>query len=456
MDIKKLGYDALSKVYNKVSGQEAPPYKGGWADGGQKKEPPKKREPVDRMDVLATAKGFLHDRSGKILIGTVAAAVVLAAIGAGIKTYLESRPVEVNLAEAVVFGEPEGLNGYGAISYGLDKNVLKTLMFGEQQGAADSTDTAVDAEVLDMQRDKAVDLVTAAVTLSADKVENLSNGDVVRVMAEIAPNTSFPGFIFMNGVAPCTIKGLPDGKVIDPFNDDMIGVKIEGMDGIATAELDIKGKEIYTYYLNYDLAPKDGLSNGDTVQVTISPDEEKIKELGYAIPDVRTREYEVSGLARPVSTQGEISDLILDEMTTAAQRMIREEYNAVQIDDDDQIVQSPQVVSMYFLDKSDKRESYTDRFSGLQMVNGIVITGYYAIDQYEAPKREGEETTITRWGGYYAFFFPDIVIEPDGSCVYRTDGITEKAFSFGTEEEFYSWLTGEFHGFNIEKVGRTQ
>ena len=128
----------------------------------------------------------------------------------------------------------------------------------------------------------------------------------------------------------------------------------------------------------------------------------------------------------------------------------------MQIDDDDQIVQSPQVVSMYFLDKSDKRESYTDRFSGLQMVNGIVITGYYAIDQYEAPKREGEETTITRWGGYYAFFFPDIVIEPDGSCVYRADGITEKAFSFGTEEEFYSWLTGEFRGFNIEKVGRTQ
>ena len=456
MDLNKLGFEAAQKLYNIINKSEGTPDKRELkttqksdTDGTEKKKAPKK---IDFTKGAETLKSIQHK---KLIIGGIAAVAVIAIALTGVKSYLNSRPVKVYLSSVVEFSEPEGMNGSGTITYEVSRSKLRAAMFGAPVQADPSNQEEMDrVAIYESNIQSILDMAMENIVLVADKDQNLSNGDMVSVEARFQTEgkESFKHFIFVDGVSQYTVQGLNDGSLIQPFAN--VELNISGINGYATAELNIKKKEMFTYYLNYDYAPKTGLSNGDVVTVSITPDRGKLEELGYAVPTETTKEYKVSGLSRTVESSGEISDLVLNEMYQSAERMLKEEFNAVQIDDNDLVVATPAMSTMYFLDKSDKRTPYTDWFTGLNMVNGIVVTGSYGIDSVTESRNPEEEPTITRMGGYYAFIFPNIMIDPDGTCTYDKTAMVEKVFNFTDESELYTWMTGEFQDFAIEVMGR--
>lgn len=458
MDFKKAIYNGLGAVYKKVSGESPEPYKDKKeasvnintelpAPQEETEETPKKKLQLPKVSIK---------NKKPLIIGCVAAVLLLIILG-GVKSYLNSRPIKIYLSNAITFSEPEGMNGSGTISYEIDREKLRVTMFGEPVEADPSNQEAVDnAAIYESNVKNYMDLVMDNIVLVCKKDSELSNGDVVTVEARFQTEgkDQFPRFTFIDGVSDYTVTGLEDGKSIDPFNEKNIELKITGVSGFASAELNIKKQEMYTYYLNYDFEPKTGLANGDTVTVTITPNKGKLEELGYACPSTTSKEYTVSGLNRPLESQGEITDLVLDEMYQTAERTLNNEFNSVQVDDDDLVVETPTMSTIYYLDKVDKRTSYTDFFTGLNMINAVVVTGSYGIDTVTPPSREGEEATVVRRGGYYAFIFPNVFIETDGTCSYDKTAMVEKVFNYTTEAEFETWMSTEYKDFSINTIGR--
>lgn len=458
MNIKKSIYNGLGAVYEKVSGEKPVPYK---ETTKQPKKNLQKEMPAEpSQEKKSSAKKLqktTSPRDKKKLLVAGAAVLLLAVILCGVKAYLDSRPIKVYLSSMVVFSEPEGMNGSGTISYSVSRDKLREAMFGPPTQVDQSNQEAVDnAAIYEANVQAYLDAVLPNIVLVSPKDTDLSNGDTVSVEARFQTEgkSQFEKFVFIDGVSEYTVTGLEDGETIDPFDEKHVELKISGVSGFAKAELNIKKKEMYTYYLNYSLEPKEGISNGDTVTVTITPNKGKLEELGYAVPTQISKEYEVKGLDRPLESQGEITDLVLDEMFQTAERTLNSEFNAVDADDNDLVIETPSMKSIYFLDKVDKRTPYTDFFTGLNMINGVVITGSYGIDTVEEPRYGEEEPTVTRMGGYYAFIFPNILIESDGTCSYDRTAMVEKVFNYTEDSEFESWMASEFKDFSIETVGR--
>ena len=457
MDWKGKAYEALGKIYEKVSGEKPQPYKGSSKEA--EKETSSSNESSAPLDKLDDLKGKLLDIDKKKFIiagiGLVAVIVAFCAISA-VKTSINNRPTKVYLNSIVTFSEPEGMNGYGTITCAVDTGKLLSAMYGTLQMPDQSNQDAYNnALVIKQQREAAVEEAGKYIVVTVDKTEKLSNGDTVNATVSFQTEgaSQFPSFIFAEGISSYTVEGLTNGNSIKPFDANLIKMKVDGLSGSATATLDIK-KNDYTYYLNYDWSPKTNLSNGDTITVTISPNADKLKDIGYAVPEEQTWEYKVSGLSRPLNSQDELPDVVLDEMYIYADKLLKQEYNAIKVDDNDLVVQTPTINNMYWIDLADKRTPLADYLNDIYLYNAVVISGYFRIDSIDEAAAEGEEAAVTNIGGYYAFVFQNVVIDPDNSCSYDKAEVAEIIVPANTEDDFFEWMQNYFKNCSIARIGR--
>lgn len=394
----------------------------------------------------------LHIPKKAIIIGGIALAVLLAvvcvvsAIGSRAKS-------QISLMDMVEIKLEERVDGYGRIR----------AIVNEQKLAHAISQSQIPLPK-DLTATEMAQGIAQLTQISLSQEEGLSNGDVVEIYADIdqtAVVNNFPGFRINGGKGNWTVSELVEGTYIDPFNDASISLRVEGNSGSASAYLDILGKGAYVYYLNYDWTPKKNLKNGDIVTVTVSPMSSKLAELGYAVSDKRAREFVVGGLNEVVTDPQDIPDTFLNSMVSYAEAELAKAYAAAPFQEgEDIVVTTPEITSIYFLDKADKSTAYSDWFSGLQMSNGVAVLGHFFIQDVEPVETKAQDGTVTTssevvgtLGGYYVWIFPDMVKRPGGDYGYNQGMITQRTTSYQTENECVSWLKGEFSGFAVTKIG---
>ncbi len=455
--LKKAGYTLAGKLYERLSGEEVVPYdeRNSMDEDGFKATDVKsasfhstKQDP-HKFDHAGQSFKKLA-RQGVVVV--LVAAVALVAVSA-LTSSFKNRPVKIKLEQFIQVGEIYGLNGSAELSYGMDMDALKYVMFGDDVEATSSdAESVAQAEKVNALRNEAIAALEKSILLRADKDQELSNGDVVMIQTEYHAPSGFDlsMYNFIDGSIEYVVSDLTIGTEVDPFAKESMTISVSGLSGSAVAEVTPNSKTAYTYYLNYTWSPKSGLKNGDEVTITVSPDNAKLQERGYVVlPGNMSFTYTVEGLSEPVAEVEDIPESLVDEMVSVADGQLKKAYSALMVTDDDVINTEPQIISAYFVDKADKSNPYVDVFSDLEMVNGLIVLGNFSVSQAQG---SGDSATTKEVGGYYCWIIPDIVKDTNGICVYRGDGITQKAYSYDNEQDVLRDLQRNLTGFNFTQV----
>ena len=163
------------------------------------------------------------------------------------------------------------------------------------------------------------------VVYTAEKTEHLTNGEVIKVTAELDSwykdsYTDLAAYMAQRGEKPksltgeIVVSGLYDLREYSPFQG--LSLSCSGMNGEGTASLSHDWSNDYYYYWDYTLDKTEGLSNGDIVTVTASVsgdlpiDEYAGRNYGLKITEVQ-KEFTVEGL---VVLAGSVADIDQDSL----------------------------------------------------------------------------------------------------------------------------------------------
>ncbi len=250
---------------------------------------------------------------GKIWAGIVAAVVAIVAIVV-VVTNLGST---VNLNKFLTI-ETSGYDGYGRAKASIDWEAV-----GEQYNSKMSFTGNAKKEYGNLLKlTSPAEVLSDYVRVNIENKDHLSNGDEVAYTIEVDEK--------LYEYLKCKVKSKDDSFTIedltpvgkfDAFAD--LEVSFSGVAPDGYMDMDYCGSELdsYDFYCN----ERSGLSNGDTVKVTI--DESVIancaERLGK-VPEASEKEYTVKGLSSYVKDLSEITPDALDKMKKQAEDV----YNA--------------------------------------------------------------------------------------------------------------------------------
>lgn len=229
---------------------------------------------------------------------------------------------DVDLQEYVDI-EVSGADGYGDLSASLNWDELAVQVVGEE-GVKDSLEDLDDvSDLLD-----SVQSATALskLTCSADKTENLKNGDTVTIKVENYEDAEEAYDVsFSNTEFTYTVEGLSAVSEVDPWNKVSLSCSGDIDNGYSVS---VNQDESYADYIEYDVGDYGTIVSGSAVTVTYYADEENMLEDGYAIkPDVATsKEFIVTGIDGYIQSFSEIPEDTLSEMKTKGVSLIKATY----------------------------------------------------------------------------------------------------------------------------------
>lgn len=164
--------------------------------------------------------------------------------------------------------------------------------------------------------DEVVQHDDVGLVLSADKTSELSNGDKLTV--SVVDAEEIEDICLENGIKltatskEYTVSGLDEIQDVDLFEHLTIGY--EGIAPNGKVILDTDGYDIGGYDLGFSADKPDGLSNGDTIKVTISDYTiEACGENGIN-PTPTEKEYTVEGLSSYVTDFSQIPEADIENM----------------------------------------------------------------------------------------------------------------------------------------------
>lgn len=174
--------------------------------------------------------------------------------------------------------------------------------------------------------EKLGELTALEMTINCEpaSIEGLRNGDTVTVTMTVDEEKAKElGYSFSGTKKTFTVEGLTDAIMIDPFDESIMDIVIEGTSPFATLTLNYVGSrtapEAYITYMadnQYDLA------NGDTVTITASMSE-KYTQQGYLLTR-NEMTVTVDGLQSYIT---DVSVLSADDVS-AIQQKISEYYES--------------------------------------------------------------------------------------------------------------------------------
>lgn len=306
----------------------------------------------------------------KVLIGIVAAVIVIIAVGIFINK--SSKTIDLNKYVTV---EVNGYDGYGLANLKIDWDAIekkyKSKISFKSPGAAkklkglygDTSPMTFLENNVQVQRD--------------DDGDYVSNGDKIAYTWAVSSDISN----YLN----CKLKykdgeekvsGLEKTKQIDVFND--VEVKFEGRAPEGTAYIVYHGKELDESYFTLD--PSSGLNNGDKVKVTLNDSGVNSLSIDHGeVPKETEKEYTVSGLE---STLEKLADIDKDSLKSM-QQQAEDVYNAYMAQnwENSSSLQSFTYLGEYLLTRKDGNDDYWDNNNMLYLVYKVQIRSQYA-DEY--------------------------------------------------------------------------
>ena len=273
--------------------------------GMQPQRPPKKQK---------TAEQKAKKKKTLIITGIISMLIVL--LGVAILLVLMLRTPKVDLNDYITI-ECDGYNSIGKAQAVFDEDKFyddfeDKLKF--KSGKAEENSEYSSA---------AEHLLEKYIKGSLDKSENLSNGDKIKyvwdideegVEADLKVELEYEDIDF-------DVSGLEEAETFDLFSNVVVTFDGSAPNGyvVISNENDMYPVSNWTFVAD----KPDGLSNGDKVVVSLDGGDDLIDECleeTGKIPDVLSKEFEVSGLSTFVSSKDQISADALSTMQTRAKQ----------------------------------------------------------------------------------------------------------------------------------------
>ena len=241
------------------------------------------------------------------------------------------------------------------------------------------------------------DLLERGIRCTLENNKGLSNGDKVTV--KVTADDDICKQMKMkvkDQTVTFTVEGLTQVTSFDAFAD--IEVSFGGISPNGTATLMNNSRDEACLSYTYRLDVNSGLSNGDTVTVTIDESAiDRVAEQTGKAPEVLSKKYTVSGLSSYVTELSQISDEVMANMRKEAEDI----FNAYVAKNwsSNSHMDGMTYLGSYFLTK--KPHSSTDSVNTLFLVYEVSYRNTYNEEPYEAKY-------------YYYTNYRDLYLDSDG------------------------------------------
>ena len=248
--------------------------------------------------------------------------------------------------------------------------------------------------------------LSTCVNGSLDVSTNLSNGDVVTYTWNCDDDTALSvyGYKLKYEDIEMTVEGLEEAETFDPF--DGIEIVFEGIGPNGSASVSGEPTANAAQELNYEIDKNSGLSNGDTVTVTVTmyyddPVEYCIENYGM-IPSPVSKTYTVEGLNSYITSSSEISEECLKDMQEQAEDVYNS--NVAQNWGDEETLKSFEYIGNYLLINKDS-DDYWGNSNILYLVYKAKVK-----DEYSNDGETYKETNDIYW--YICYY--DLLVDTNG------------------------------------------
>ncbi len=270
--------------------------------------PPAANTPGKGTEVVN--KMLQYVKENKKQVGIIAGIIVVVAV---IAIFLATRPLTVKL-DKYVSVEFDGCDSVGTARVHFDEKAFcddygqKIKYIGSDKSYASLIDDSACRLLLGTNIDG-----------NLDKDNDLSNGDSIvyqwhcddeEVKKNFGVRLSYKDITF-------TVEGLEEPESVDPFAE--LELEYHGIAPNAEVRLHNNSDAPYKYDLNYEAVPNSGLSNGDTITVSVPYADteefkhELLKRHGIALTQT-SKTYTVEGLEAYVSSLSGINEEMLEKL----------------------------------------------------------------------------------------------------------------------------------------------
>lgn len=373
-------------------------------------------------------KNIPQEKRKYVVAGFVAIMVLLLCLS----FLLPRKKNVILLTDYVHIDSVTGADGYGHLEYSFDSYSV----YQKLAGMDVKNDKDVEALFSEENLLKAEKIMTVlgGVTVTADKNDNLSNGDKVTLTVSFDnPTKEKLDFELRGGEISYTVEGLAEGLPFDPFSEDIISVAFTGASGSGEAIIGlVSGDDMYKA-VTYSFSNNYNLSNGDEVVLTAVFDQQYFAALGYAVPDQCSKTYIVSGLKdffRPsdglsVSERTRFEDLTMSSVLDDIARDVLTK---------DMSVLDSEFWSLYYFETKTPGTTFFDMIHGFGGHCGIMGIAKVVFE--------------SSWTGTYedVYFvaFPDCMMGDDGHLTYDEENFIVFDSPVSDETEAMDWLADQF------------
>ncbi len=182
-----------------------------------------------------------------------------------------------------------GADGYGKVSLDVDYSDLEDDVIDALGDDSSKKERAAAMELAD----------SVKFEITSDKLENLTNGDVIEISVDYdADDAKEDGnFMFKSDKFEYKVEDLKEAEEYDPFEG--VDIKFTGFSPKGRYDIDTSGvkSDDISYYISYEVenAPET-VANGDTITLRAEcSNEELLLQEGYVLSP-ETKEFTVSGL----------------------------------------------------------------------------------------------------------------------------------------------------------------
>ncbi len=246
-----------------------------------------------------------------------------------------------------------------------------------------------------------------AVEFSYEPSEGLSNGDTVTVTVDVDEDVFDEYKLKLESeTATFPVEDLEEIQEFDPFENVTVTFSGYAPNGMAKVETTSDETGLS---LDYDLDVDSGLSNGDTVTVTLLSyyTEEELEEywLSFFFIDTATEQtYTVEGLTSYAASLDEITEDMLTKMDSQARDVISSNISSGMDTENGEIFNGADLLGYYFLTTKDGYES------------NYVQNEIYLIYQINADWTGYTDGDAGTFSYFYYVKFENALILDDGTC----------------------------------------
>lgn len=265
------------------------------------------------------------------------------------------------------------------------------------------------------------------VYFTADKEDGLSNGDKIKVTANVSDSIlNNYNYYLKETEKEYTVAGLEEMQTLDLFSD--LTVEYSGTSPYAKLSLrDDSDNEFINYYVSYEADKREKLKNGDVITVTASVNEDYAANYGYTIGET-TKQYTVEDLDEYVGSYSDITEDILEKMETQAEDAI------------DSWVSDQEKWNEYRNLKIGKPKLYGSCF--LKLKDGLTYGWGYNFENavymcYKAEKTFKENDRNKKEDVYIIVIYKDFLKYDDGTVYVEIVSASVENTTYATYEDFY-------------------